>query len=149
MYDIVRFLHVLLGALWVGGVMFSEALVAIAKKQGKDAYATASVQIQVTAARIYPIVVPLVAVTAIYLIIAGEWGWGSAWVAVALGLWAVSLATGIAYFTPKAEAFAERLSTEGATDGLVADLEKMAVVYRVDVVVLLAILAMMIFKPGA
>ncbi len=149
MYDVVRFLHVLLGALWVGGVMFVEAQVAVAKKQGKESYVRTSVQTQVTAARIYPAVVPLVALTAIYLIIAGDWGWGSMWVMTALGLWVVSLVTGIAYFAPKAAAFDERLSTEGATDGLVADLDKIAMVYRADVLLLLVILAMMIFKPGA
>ncbi len=148
MYDVVRFLHVLLGAIWMGGAMYGEALVAIARNEGKEAYARENVRVQVTSGRIYPIVVPLVAVTAIYLIIDGGWDWGALWISISFTIWLIGMVIGIAYFAPKAKAYDARLADEGATDGLLADLRKTHMVQRADLVLLAILLAMMIWQPA-
>ncbi|NND85589.1 MAG: hypothetical protein HKN46_10620 [Acidimicrobiia bacterium] len=148
MYDVVRFLHVLLGAIWMGGAMYGEALVSVARKEGKEAYARANVRVQVTSGRIYPVIVPLVAVTAIYLIIDGGWDWGALWISISFLIWIIGLVVGIAYFAPKAKSYEARLGDEGASDGLLADLRKTHMVQRVDLILLAVLLAMMIFQPG-
>lgn len=148
MYDVVRFLHVLLGAIWVGGSMYGEALVAIARKGGREAYAREHIRVQVTSARIYPIIVPLVAVTAVYLIIDGGWDWGALWISIAFLIWLIGMVVGIAYFTPKAKAYDARYAEEGSSDELMSDMRSTHMVQRADLVLLTILLAMMIFQPS-
>ncbi len=148
--EFVLFLHVLLGAIWMGGAMYGESLVALSRKKGRDEYATTNVKVQVTNGTIYPIVVPLVAVTAAILIWQSDHlGWGDAWISAAFGIWLVGLVLGIAYFARKAKEYVGRLEADGVTDELIGDLHKTAMVARLDLLLLLVLLFLMIFKPGA
>jgi uncharacterized membrane protein len=149
MYDVVRFLHVLLGAVWIGGVMYAEALIATAGREGKDAYTRQLIRTQTNAGRIYPVIVPLVAVTAVYLIIDGGWDWGALWISVSFGIWLLGMVMGIAYFSQRAKRFEAQLAEGGVTDELHADVRSLHMVARVEIIVLAVLLAMMIWQPGS
>lgn len=57
------------------------------------------------------------------------------------------MAVGIAYFAPTANRLADCLETEGATDELYAAVARMHRVERADLILHLALLILMIFKP--
>jgi uncharacterized membrane protein len=148
--EFVRFLHVLLGAIWMGGAMYGESMVAISAKGGRDVWARTHIRVQQTSSRIYPIVVPLTAITAVILIMGSDHlDWGDTWISAALALWLVGMIVGIAYFTRKEKDFVARLESDGVTDELVADLQKTSMVQRMDLLLLLALLVLMIFQPGS
>ena len=148
MYDVVRFLHVLLGAVWIGGVMYAEALIATSGREGREAYARQLIKTQANAGRIYPLIVPLIAVSAIYLIIDGGWDWGALWISVSFGIWLLGMVMGITYFSPRAKRFEAQLAEGGVTDALHAEVRSLHMVARVEIIVLAVLLAMMIWQPG-
>lgn len=145
----VLYLHVVLGAVWLGGVMYQETLVVGSLRQGREAYVRTSLSVGVNNARIYPPVTILLMVTAIWMIIANHLGWGTGWIIAAIALWVIGVAVGIAYFAPTATRLADRLEKEGVTDDLYAAVAKMHRVERADLILLLALLVLMIFKPGS
>lgn len=148
--DWVLFAHVVAGTLWLGGVMYQEALTAGAKREGREEYVRTAVRAQVVNGRIYPVVTILILATAIWMIVArDELGWGEMWISLSLGIWGVAVATGIGYFTPKAKAMEARLDAEGVSDGLYELVGTVHRVARIEVVVLLGLAFLMIFKPGA
>ncbi len=148
--EFVRFLHVLFGAVWMGGAMFGESMVALSRKKGRDEYARTHIRVQATASRVYPAVVPLVALTAVVLILGGDHlAWGDVWISASLGIWVVGMVTGIGYFARKEKELSARLEADGITDVLIADLRKVSSVQRIDLLLILALLVLMIFQPGA
>ena len=149
MYDVVRFLHVLLGAIWIGGVMYAEALIATVGKEGKEAYTRQLIRTQTNAGRIYPVIVPLIAVSAVYLIIDGGWEWGALWISISFAIWLLGMVMGITYFTPRAKRFEAQLAEAGVTDELHAEVRSLHMVARVEIIVLAVLLAMMIWQPGS
>lgn len=146
----VLFAHIALGTLWLGGVMYQESLVVMARKDSQDAYVRTAVQAGLNNARIYPPVTILLMATAAWMIFAQDYlSWGDPWIIVASALWVISVATGIAYFTPKTNELAARLEEEGFTDELAQAVDRMNFVARAEIVPLLLILVMMVIKPGA
>lgn len=144
----VLFVHVMLGTIWLGGVIYQEALVAAARREGDEAYVQTAVRAGLTNARLYPPVTMLLLGTAIWMIAVGSHlDWLDGWILAAFGLWLVGVVLGIVYFTPQAKSFAARLQADGPTESLERDVDRMMQVARADTLLLLALLFLMIFKP--
>ncbi|MFZ0626159.1 MAG: DUF2269 family protein [Acidimicrobiia bacterium] len=142
--------HVLLGALWLGGVMYQETLVAAARKEGMDSYVRVAVRTAVNNGKVYPPVTVLLMITAMWMILVrDDLSWGAAWVVAAIILWVIGVVVGIFYFTPKARELAERLENEGSSPSLQTAVDRMQSVARADLVLLVFLLVLMILKPGA
>ena len=148
--DWVLYAHVVFGTLWLGGVMYQEALTAGARRESRDAYVRTAVRAQSVNGRIYPVVTILILATAIWMILVREeLGWGDTWISLSFLIWIVAVATGIGYFTPRAKRMDARLASEGVSDGLQKMVEQVHRVARIEVIVLLGLAFLMIFKPGA
>lgn len=148
--EFVRFLHVLFGAIWIGGAMYGESLVALSGKAGRDTWARTHIRVQQASGRIYPVVVPLTALSAVVLILGGDHlNWADSWISASFGLWLVGMVVGIGYFARKEKGFSARLESDGVTDELVADLRKTGMVQRMDLLLMLTLLLLMIYQPGA
>ena len=146
----VRFAHVVFGAIWLGGVMYQEALTAGANREGRDPYIRAAIRTQIVNSRIYPVVTILIMATAVWMIVArDELAWGDTWIIISIVIWVAAVANGILYFTPRAKAFEAQLEAEGPSDGLYEQIGKVHQVARVEVIVLLVLAGLMIFQPGA
>jgi hypothetical protein len=145
----VLFAHVVVGTIWLGGVMYQEALTAGAKRVSRDEYVRTSVRAQAVNGRIYPVVTILILATAIWMIAAREeLGWGDIWISLSFGIWVIAVATGIGYFTPKAKIMETQLAAEGPSDDLYDLVTKVHRIARIEVIVLLGLAFLMIFQPG-
>ena len=146
----VLFAHIVFGTIWLGGVMYQEALTAGARRLGREEYLRVAVRSHVTNGRIYPAVTILILATAIWMIIANAGiDWGDTWISISFALWLVAVATGIGYFTPKAKQMEQRLADEGPSESLEEFVNKVHTISRIEVVVLLALAFLMVFKPGS
>ncbi len=146
----VLFAHVVLGALWLGGVMYQEALNANAHRHGRETYIRTAVRTHVVNGRIYPAVTILILASAIWMIVAGSGiAWGDTWIVLSLILWAAAVATGIGYFTPQSKQMESMLSETGPSDELYELVNKVHRVSRIEVIVLVALAFLMVLKPGA
>ena len=91
----------------------------------------------------------------LWLVDLGHWGYGAGWIDAAIGLFAAAIVLGgIGGQRPKqARKLAQRLATEGApaTAELRALLDNRAAlaVNYVSALLMLAVLVLMVFKPGA
>lgn len=149
--DWVLVAHIALGSLWLGGVMYQEVQATGAKREGRDAYVRTAVRAQVTNARVYPAVTVLLLASAIWMILARDHlSFGDGWITASLTIWLVGVLTGILYFTPRAKRMAAELETNGpSSDTLLSLVEKVHLVERLEIVLLLALLVLMVIKPGA
>jgi uncharacterized membrane protein len=128
--------------------MYQETLMAGARRQGKEAYTRVAVRTVVNNGKIFPPVTVLLMVTAIWLIIGDDqFEIGDAWIVAAIALWVIGVVLGILYFTPKGKEMEERLEEDGVTESLYEEVERVGRVARADVILLLGLLALMIFKP--
>lgn len=148
--DWVLAAHIALGTLWLGGVMYQEAQAAGARREGSEAYIRTAVRAQVTNARVYPVVTILILATAIWMILARDYlSFGDGWIIASLVLWLIGVLTGILYFTPRAKRMATELEASGPSESLLALVERMHLVERLEIILLLALLVLMVIKPGA
>jgi hypothetical protein len=146
----VLFAHVVVGTIWLGGVMYQEALTAGAKRVGREEYVRTSVRAHAVNARIYPVVTILILATAIWMIVArDELGWSETWISISFAIWIAAVATGIGYFSRKAKVMEAQLADEGPSEGLYQLVTQVHRIARVEVIALLALAFLMIFKPGA
>ena len=146
----VLFAHVALGALWLGGVMYQEALTVGARKSGREEYVRTAIRVQQVNARIYPPVTILILLTAVWMIVARDHlGFGDLWITLSFTIWLIGVLTGIFYFTAKAKSLSARLEATGVDESLLAEVERVHMVERVEIILLLGLLFLMIFKPGA
>ncbi len=90
----------------------------------------------------------IVFVTGIALMINTDWGWGKFWVVVGLLGYAITFITGVAVLSPLARKI-DGLITEQGPDApeTQAAIRRILLVARVDVTVLLLVVADMVTKP--
>ena len=143
------FLHIVAGALWIGGVMWQEGHTAAFRRDGEEAYTRAFLRAQATNGKLYPVATLLVIGTALWMIFATDGlSFGTLWIDIATGLFAVSFITGIAYFSRGSDKLSERLEAEGFNAEIAAGVRTMHMVARVEVIVLLALVWLMVFQPA-
>jgi uncharacterized membrane protein len=78
------------------------------------------------------------------------WSFGQAWIAISVGLWILSALAGALYLGPQAKRVAVFFDEEGPSSTAGRDLlDRMFVVSRLELLAFAAVIALMVFKPGA
>lgn len=153
MYNVALFFHLLGALLFFGGIMVAGVASEVAHRRR----VASEVAVLLTIARIgvLPVLVGglLLPIFGLWLVHLGHWGYGSAWVDWALGLYVFAMALGgIGGSRPKrARLLATSLASRGepVTEELTALLDdglSRAINY-LSLLVVLAIVALMVFKP--
>lgn len=146
----VLLFHVVLGTVWLGGAIYQETLVSAARRESREAHVRTAIRTAMNNARIYPVVTMLVMATAVWMILARSYlDWTDGWIIASIVLWLAGVLLGIFYFTPQAKQLAARLEAEGPTESVGIAAERMLKVASADIIMLLALLTLMIFKPGS
>jgi uncharacterized membrane protein len=147
-YLVVKFVHIVAAMAWLGGglaMIIGTALLA------RDTDFSARLRLLDLMNRLaLPFFIPAsTAVLVSGLVMAALWvGFGDAWLVLALAGIAVSLGIGMAIIKPVGERIATRAAKEGASPAVLADADLLTRVSRFDYAVMLAIVALMVFKPG-
>ncbi len=147
--DWVLFVHVLAGALWIGGVMWQEAHTAAHRREGEEAYTRAFLRAQATNGKVFPVATILLIGTALWMIFGRDYlSFGTLWIDLATALFVVSFATGIGYFSRGSRKAEAAIEAGGYTPEIGASIRTMHMVARIEVIVLLVLVWLMVFKPG-
>ncbi|HLI58226.1 MAG TPA: DUF2269 family protein [Solirubrobacteraceae bacterium] len=152
-YQVALFFHLLGALLFFGGIMVA----GIASEAARRRTSPGDVAVLLGIARVgvLPVAVGgvLLPVFGLWLVHLGHWGYGSAWVDWALGLYVLAMALGgIGGRRPKrARLLAASLAARGEPvtaelSALLDDVVTRAINY-LSLVAVLAILALMVFKP--
>jgi uncharacterized membrane protein len=154
LYTSLKALHVLLAVLWVGGGLCLTIL-GLRAQGSKDPVRLAGIakDAEWLGLRIF---VP--ASLLLFFVGAGLletdygkalWGWGQTWIILAIVGFAISFAVGAAYLGPTAGKLGKVLDARGAEDPEAqALIRRILLVARIDIVLLLLIVADMVIKPG-
>ena len=150
-YEVAVFFHILGGFIWVGGLLYVQSMWHRMILSDKDDSARGIYEaINWSANRVIVPAALVVLVAGVTMVAtSAAWGFGQLWVILALVLFAVS-AFGFGTWTDRLVADAlELLSDEGVSGSRYrAAAQKLIRVARIDVFVMLSILALMVFKPG-
>ncbi len=148
-YMLFKWIHVTLAVFWVGGGLL---LTTIALRAERSQEPEEMAYIARTAAfvgeRLFAPAGLLVFLMGIAMMINTDWGWGKFWVVVGLLGYAVTFATGLLVLGPMAKRVAVLLDTKGAAaPETQAAIQRILLLARVDIGVLLLVVADMVTKP--
>lgn len=151
LYEWLKFLHILAAITWVGGGLLLQILGSrLARARDEEGLARFAGDIETLGPRVFaPASMILLGLGVWMVLINDSWAFTQLWIVLALVGFGLSFLTGIAYFGPSAKRLAQALETEGPTGAAVQRLIRQnQMVSRIDLLILLGIVWVMVFKPG-
>lgn len=152
LYGLLVLAHIVAAMIWVGGGIVALATARLVESSAEPAAKRAFAAIDAwTGARVFGPAAFSVVLFGILMVWQSEaWSFGQLWVWLSLTLAVASLVLGGAFFGPESGRIARLASERGPDDIEVARRRaRMALLQNVDLAVILVIVALMVFKPGA
>jgi uncharacterized membrane protein len=148
-YALFKAVHVTFAVLWVGGGLLLTILGLTAERSG-DAAEVAHVarQAALVGERVFAPAGLVVFLMGIAMMINTNFGWGKFWVVIGLIGYVATFATGIAVLSPLAKKIGASVAANGPTHPeTIALIQRILLIVRVDLTVLLIVVLDMITKP--
>jgi uncharacterized membrane protein len=149
-YEIALFLHILAAVVWVGGACAVQVLAI--RTIGRDnavEIARFSSDTEVLGMRVFLPSSLVVVLAGGWMVYDGPWQLSDTWVMVGLGLYLLSFLTGMGFLGPESGRISKLTDEHGAEHPEVQRrIRRILVVSRIELVWLLAIVALMVFKPS-
>ena len=148
-FDVYKMVHVLAAVVWVGGGATLVILVLLTERENDPlALAALGKKIDFIATRFFVPASLLVLLFGILMMIKGDLDWGQFWIVAGLVGFAATFLTGIGFLTPQVKKLNGLAEDKGpAHPETQAQLRKVLVVARFDIVLLLLVVADMTAKP--
>jgi uncharacterized membrane protein len=149
MYNVLLYIHIICGLIWVGGAVTLQVLAVIASRSADSSDLPRVGHYAERVGTLVFIPASLILFVAGVLMVLQAWNFGQLWVAVAVVLWIASALTGAIYLGPRAKKVGQLFQAEGPES--VAGrtmLNKVFLVSRLELVSFAVIVGMMVFKPG-
>jgi uncharacterized membrane protein len=150
-YSLFKAIHVSLAVIWVGGgvSIMINGMRAI-NTQDSLSVVTIARQAAFLGEKVFAPAGLAVFLTGVAMMINTSWGWGHFWVIVALLGYVTTFAVGVGVLSPLAKKIAESAETNGPEHpATIALIERILMIGRFDVAVLLVVVLDMITKPFA
>ena len=152
LHEWLAFFHVLAAIVWVGAVILNNAMMTRANR-GHDRTAVLQLlrEFEWVGPRLIGPSAAVVVGVGIWLVIVEEWAaFSQVWIWLTLVLLAVSMGQNAIYAAPEGRRIAALARERGAEDRAVRRrLDRLLWLGRFDVVILVIVVALMVFKPGA
>jgi uncharacterized membrane protein len=148
-FAVFKLIHVSVAVFWVGGGLTLTALALWAQtKNDPEEMATIARQAAFVGEKLFAPAGLVVLAMGITMVINDHIGFGTTWVIIGLVGYALTFTTGIAFLSPRAKRVAELLDTKGAAAAETqAAIREILLIARIDVGVLLIVVADMLMKP--
>jgi uncharacterized membrane protein len=148
-YALFRVTHVVMAVFWVGGGATLTILGLRAERMDDPAeMATLARQAAFVGERFFAPAGLVVLLMGIAMMINTDWGWGKFWVVIGLIGYASTFVTGVAVISPLAKEVGQLVESSGPdAPETQAAIRRILLVARVDVAVLLLVVADMVTKP--
>jgi uncharacterized membrane protein len=148
-YALFRVIHVSVAVFWVGGGLLLTVLALLAERRSDpNEIATIARQAAFVGEKLFAPAGLVVLLTGIAMMLNTDWGWGKFWIDAGLAGYAVTFATGVGVLAPLAKRINALVATKGATATETQEaIQRILLVARVDIAVLLLVVADMVTKP--
>jgi uncharacterized membrane protein len=148
-FGVFKLIHVSVAVFWIGGGLLLTALALKAERAGEpEEMATIARQAAFVGERFFAPAGLLVLAMGITMVINLHLSWGTFWVDAGLVGYAITFTTGIAVLSPLSKKVAALLDEKGAAaPETQAAIQRILLIARVDVGVLLLVVADMLMKP--
>jgi uncharacterized membrane protein len=143
-------IHILAAVLWVGGA-FTIQLLAIraARPNARLQLGSLASEIEWVGTRLFIPSSLILVIMGFLLVSEGNWDW-EFWVAFALAVWIASFLTGVAFLGPQSGKLGKDVEQYGPdSPQALARLQKIFLVSRIELVLLLLVVLDMALKPGS
>jgi uncharacterized membrane protein len=148
-YWLFKLVHVVGAVVWVGGGM-TLTILALRAERSSDPRETATIARQAAfiGERVFAPVGLLVFLMGIAMVINLHWGWGTTWITIGLAGYVITFLTGLLVLGPQARAVGKLIEAKGAEAAETqAAIHRLLLIARVDMGVLLLVVADMVLKP--
>jgi uncharacterized membrane protein len=148
-YAIFKFVHVTFAVVWIGGGTLLTILALVAER-GDDPMEVVIVarQAALVGERLFAPAGLVVFLMGVAMMLNTDWGWGKFWIVAGLVGYAITFVTGIAVLAPLAKQIKASVEEVGPTDpATMALITRLLLIARVDVAMLLLVIADMVTKP--
>jgi uncharacterized membrane protein len=148
-FAVFKLIHVSVAVFWVGGGLTLTALALWAEtKNDPEEMATLARQAAFVGERLFAPAGLIVLAMGITMVINDHIGFGTTWVVIGLVGYAMTFTTGVGLLAPRARRISTLLETKGAAAAETqAAIRQILLISRIDVGVLLIVVADMLLKP--
>jgi uncharacterized membrane protein len=148
-YALFRLVHVTVAVVWVGsGVLLTVLALRAERSEDPNELGTIASQAAWLGERLFAPAGLVVFAMGIAMMVNTDWGWGRFWVVAGLVGYAVTFVTGVAVLSPQSKRIDELRHTIGIeAPETQAAIKRILVIARLDVAVLLLVVADMVTKP--
>ena len=150
MYEFFKTIHVIAAVMWVGGVILSQVYAAVAMGSGDKTRMLGFMRIQGWLGQKYFAPAAGVLVLAgVAMVIESGWEFKDLWIVLGIAIFVTSSVIGAGFLTPRSEQLAAALEQKPIDDPEVRRLTgQLALLSRIDFVLLLLVVVVMVVKPG-
>lgn len=148
LYDLLKTIHVLAAMAWVGGAILSQVNNAFVQKRANVQDLMTFVEFQATLGkRYFAPLAGIVVAAGVGMVIDSAWDFSDTWVVIGITLWLVSSLVGTFYLGPQTEKIRAGLAG-GEDTALERRIRNVIFATRVDLAILVLVVADMVIKPG-
>jgi uncharacterized membrane protein len=150
-YNTLKFLHVLAAITWVGGAIYAQALAIKVMREGDGAHLTRLAKdLGDLGQRLSVPASVSVLVFGVWLVAVSAWNFTDAWILIGLTGIAIIIVTGAFFLGPEAQRLGTLAGERDPTDpDIQGRIRRILAISRIDLVVLVLVVADMVFKPGS
>ena len=148
-YELALFLHVLAAMVWIGGAISIQILaIRIVRRDDAAEITRFTGDVEQIGLKVFMPASLVVIAAGAWMVYDGPWELSNGWVATALGLYLLSFITGMGFLGPESGRISKLTAEHGAEHpDVLRRIKRIFLVSRIELVWLLAIVALMVFKP--
>ena len=148
-YEYLLALHILMAVIWVGGGFAGQVLISRMQKADPDRMVKTALDFEWIGTHIYLPASLVLLLSGIGMVIEGQWGFTTPWVLIGLGGFAATIVTGAGFAGPQTKKVHALIEQKGINDpGVQVAMERLFLISRIDLVVLILVVVDMAIKPG-
>jgi uncharacterized membrane protein len=151
LYEVLKTIHVLAAVIWVGGGVMGHIIAGRAFRSNETAkVASAGADAEWVGTRVFfPASMVLLASGIWMVVISDAWNFGDLWIVVGIAGYAASAINGMAFLGPVSKRVGEMAaSSDSVTPELRSQLDRLMVLSRVDLTILILVVIDMVIRPG-
>jgi uncharacterized membrane protein len=151
LYEFFKTIHILGAAAWAGAVIYSQFLAFLASRSKDPQRMLGFMEDEAWLGKHYFAPTSIITLLAgIAMVIESGWEFTDAWIVIGLVLFFVTVLLGMLVLSPKSEQAVAAIREKGLDDpGVKAQVDQLMTLSRIDLGLLVVIIADMVIKPGA